>query len=89
MQTLAVPIRVLPIPPIARPDELPITVETNDELAPTNPFLEKREVSELETSWHHLKVGCEHAQQQLLKTSIYYIPECYSTESPQVLQNFQ
>uniref|UniRef100_A0A1A9ZY47 Arrestin C-terminal-like domain-containing protein n=1 Tax=Glossina pallidipes TaxID=7398 RepID=A0A1A9ZY47_GLOPL len=55
VQTLAVPIRVLPIPPIARPDELPITVETNDELAPTNPFLEKREVSELETSWHHLK----------------------------------
>uniref|UniRef100_A0A1A9X448 RAB6A-GEF complex partner protein 2 n=1 Tax=Glossina brevipalpis TaxID=37001 RepID=A0A1A9X448_9MUSC len=55
VQTLAVPIRVLPIPLIARPDELPITEETNDELAPTNPFLEKREVSELETSWHHLK----------------------------------
>ncbi|KAH8295248.1 hypothetical protein KR018_009094 [Drosophila ironensis] len=55
VQTLAVPIRVLPIPIIARPDELPVTVETNEELAPTNPFLEKREISELEISWHHLK----------------------------------
>ncbi|KAH8248102.1 hypothetical protein KR038_000494 [Drosophila bunnanda] len=55
VQTLTVPIRVLPIPVIARPDELPVTVETNEELAPTNPFLEKREISELEISWHHLK----------------------------------
>ncbi|EDV44336.1 uncharacterized protein Dana_GF18927 [Drosophila ananassae] len=55
VQTLTVPIRVLPIPIIARPDELPVTVETNEELAPTNPFLEKREISELEISWHHLK----------------------------------
>ncbi|XP_017848868.1 RAB6A-GEF complex partner protein 2 [Drosophila busckii] len=55
VQTLMVPIRVLPIPLIARPDELPVTVETNEELAPTNPFLEKREISELEISWHHLK----------------------------------
>lgn len=55
VQTLAVPIRVLPIPIISRPDELPVTVETNEELAPTNPFLEKREISELEISWHHLK----------------------------------
>ncbi|KAH8359562.1 hypothetical protein KR093_007408 [Drosophila rubida] len=55
VQTLTVPIRVLPIPLIARPDELPVTVETNEELAPTNPFLEKREISELEISWHHLK----------------------------------
>lgn len=56
VQTLTVPIRVLPIPLIARPDELPVTVETNEELTPTNPFLEKREISELEISWHHLKV---------------------------------
>ncbi|XP_034487782.1 RAB6A-GEF complex partner protein 2 [Drosophila innubila] len=55
VQMLTVPIRVLPIPMIARPDELPVTVETNEELAPTNPFLEKREISELEISWHHLK----------------------------------
>ncbi|EDW15876.1 RAB6A-GEF complex partner protein 2 isoform X1 [Drosophila mojavensis] len=55
VQTLTVPIRVLPIPLIARPDELPVTVETNEELTPTNPFLEKREISELEISWHHLK----------------------------------
>ncbi|XP_013100480.1 RAB6A-GEF complex partner protein 2 isoform X2 [Stomoxys calcitrans] len=55
VQTLTVPIRVLPIPLIARTDELPITEETNDELAPTNPFLEKKEISELEISWHHLK----------------------------------
>ncbi|XP_039491016.1 RAB6A-GEF complex partner protein 2 isoform X1 [Drosophila santomea] len=55
VQTLTVPIRVLPIPIISRPDELPVTVETNEELAPTNPFLEKREISELEISWHHLK----------------------------------
>lgn len=56
VQTLTVPIRVLPIPLIARPEELPITEETNDELAPTNPFLEKKDVTELEISWHHLKV---------------------------------
>ncbi|XP_068155514.1 RAB6A-GEF complex partner protein 2 [Drosophila tropicalis] len=55
VQTLTVPIRVLPIPIIARPEELHVTVETNEELAPTNPFLEKREISELEISWHHLK----------------------------------
>ncbi|XP_030374487.1 RAB6A-GEF complex partner protein 2 [Scaptodrosophila lebanonensis] len=55
VQTLTVPIRVLPISIIARPDELPCTAETNEELAPTNPFLEKRELSELEISWHHLK----------------------------------
>lgn len=53
---LSVPIRVLPIPIIVRPDEMQCTEETNDELAPTNPFLEKREISELEISWHHLKV---------------------------------
>ncbi|XP_065354879.1 RAB6A-GEF complex partner protein 2 [Calliphora vicina] len=55
VQTLTVPIRVLPIPLIARPDEMPITEETNDELAPTNPFLEKKHITELEISWHHLK----------------------------------
>ncbi|XP_017481883.1 PREDICTED: RAB6A-GEF complex partner protein 2 [Rhagoletis zephyria] len=55
VQMLAVPIRVLPIPIIARLDEMHCTEETNDELAPTNPFLEKREISELEISWHHLK----------------------------------
>lgn len=56
VQMLGVPIRVLPIPIIAHPDEMHCTEETNDELAPTNPFLEKREISELEISWHHLKV---------------------------------
>lgn len=56
IQTLIIPIRVLPIPIIARPEELTITEETNVELAPTNPFLEKRELNELEMSWHHLKV---------------------------------
>lgn len=57
MQVLTVPLRVLPIPIIAKPEELPCTEETNEELAPINPFLEKREISELEISWHHLKVG--------------------------------
>ncbi|XP_037956414.1 RAB6A-GEF complex partner protein 2-like [Teleopsis dalmanni] len=55
VQTLTLPIRVLPIPIIARPDDLHCTEDTNDELAPTNPFLEKREISELEISWHNLK----------------------------------
>nr|XP_014094004.2 RAB6A-GEF complex partner protein 2 [Bactrocera oleae] len=55
VQMLSVPIRVLPIPLIVRPDDMHCTEETNDELAPTNPFLEKREISELEISWHHLK----------------------------------
>ncbi|XP_053969223.1 RAB6A-GEF complex partner protein 2 isoform X2 [Anastrepha ludens] len=55
VQMLTVPIRVLPIPIFAGPDEMHCTEETNDELAPTNPFLEKREISELEISWHHLK----------------------------------
>ncbi|XP_055902664.1 RAB6A-GEF complex partner protein 2 [Eupeodes corollae] len=53
VQTLTVPIRVLPIPVIPRPEEL--GTETNEELTPTNPFLEKREITELEVSWHHLK----------------------------------
>lgn len=56
VQTLTVPIRVLPIPLMTRQDEAPITEETNDDLAPTNPFLEKKHITELEISWHHLKV---------------------------------
>ncbi|KAL5274663.1 RGP1 family protein [Megaselia abdita] len=29
--------------------------DTNDDLTPTNPFLEKRDVTELEISWHHIR----------------------------------
>jgi len=76
VQTLTVPIRVLPIPVIARPDELPVTVETNEELAPTNPFLEKREISELEISWHHLKV-CTFTYTSYTRIYRNIFAECY------------
>lgn len=72
VQTLTVPIRVLPIPIIARPDELPVTVETNEELAPTNPFLEKREISELEISWHHLKASSFFILMAIKKMPVFY-----------------
>lgn len=50
-------IRVLPLPTAIRPDEVPaLCAETNDELAPTNPFLEKRRTeSRLEIALHHLQ----------------------------------
>lgn len=54
VQILQLPIRVLPIPIIIR-SEVILGNDTNDDLTPTNPFLSKREVSELEISWHHIK----------------------------------
>ena len=78
VQTLTVPLRVLPIPLIARTDEMPITEETNDELAPTNPFLEKKDLTELEISWHHLKVCLYTACNVLILTSFSFV-ECYSS----------
>lgn len=57
VQVLRVPIRVLPMPTIIKPDEVPaLCNETNEELAPTNPFLEKRCMeSKLEIALHHLQ----------------------------------
>lgn len=57
VQALRVPIRVLSLPTVIRPDEVPaLCNETNEELAPTNPFLEKRKTeSKLEIALHHLQ----------------------------------
>lgn len=57
VQVLRVPIRVLSLPTVIRPDEVPaLCNETNEELAPTNPFLEKRKTeSKLEMALHHLQ----------------------------------
>lgn len=57
VQVLRVPIRVLSLPTVIRPDEVPaLCNETNEELAPTNPFLEKRKSeSKLEIALHHLQ----------------------------------
>lgn len=56
VQTLSVPIRVLPIPVIIRPEEVPaLCNETNEELAPTNPFLEnKKTESDVEIAWQNV-----------------------------------
>lgn len=57
VQVLRCPIRVLPLPTAIRPDDVPgLCNETNEELAPTNPFLEKRKTeSKLEIALHHLQ----------------------------------
>lgn len=57
VQVLRVPIRVLSLPTVIRPDEVPaLCNETNEELAPTNPFLEKRKTeTKLEIALHHLQ----------------------------------
>lgn len=58
VQALHLPIRVLPLPTIIKPDEIPaLCNETTDELSPTNPFLEKRKNLEtkLELALHHLQ----------------------------------
>lgn len=57
VQVLRVPIRVLPMPTLIKPDEVPaLCNETNEELAPTNPFLEKKSTeSKLEIALHHLQ----------------------------------
>lgn len=57
VQVLRCPIRVLPLPSAIRPDDVPgLCNETNEELAPTNPFLEKRKTeSKLEIALHHLQ----------------------------------
>lgn len=52
VQSLHLPIRVLPM--IMRNEDI-LGNDTNDDLTPTNPFLEKREITELEVSWHHIK----------------------------------
>lgn len=57
VQFLRVPIRVLSLPTVIRPDDVPaLCNETNEELAPTNPFLEKRKSeTKLEIALHHLQ----------------------------------
>lgn len=58
VQALHIPIRVLSLPTIIKPDEIPaLCNETTDELSPTNPFLEKRKNLEtkLELALHHLQ----------------------------------
>ncbi len=57
VQVLRVPIRVLSLPTVIRPDDVPaLCNETNEELAPTNPFLEKRKSeTKLEIALHHLQ----------------------------------
>lgn len=57
VQVLRCPIRVLPLPTAIRPDDVPgLCNETNEELAPTNPFMEKRKTeSKLEIALHHLQ----------------------------------
>lgn len=56
VQMLNIPIRILPLPIFAA-DEAPTCDETNEELAPTNPFLEnKNKETKLEISLHHLQV---------------------------------
>lgn len=57
VQVLRVPIRVLPMPTLIKPDEVPaLCNETNEELAPTNPFLEKKTTeTKLEIALHHLQ----------------------------------
>lgn len=57
VQVLRCPIRVLPLPTVIRPDEVPaLCNDTSEELAPTNPFLEKRKTeTKLEIALHHLQ----------------------------------
>lgn len=57
VQVLRIPIRVLPLPTVIRPDDVPaLCNDTSEELAPTNPFLEKRQTeSKLEMALHHLQ----------------------------------
>lgn len=57
VQVLRCPIRVLPLPVVMRPDDVAVLCnETSEELAPTNPFLEKRKTeSKLELALHHLQ----------------------------------
>ncbi|XP_055376284.1 RAB6A-GEF complex partner protein 2 [Condylostylus longicornis] len=53
VNVLAVPFRVLPVSIIAKREEY-TSVETQENFKPTNPFLDKNEVTELELSWNHL-----------------------------------
>lgn len=57
VQVLRIPIRVLPLPTVIRSDDVPaLCNDTSEELAPTNPFLEKRQTeSKLEIALHHLQ----------------------------------
>lgn len=58
VQVLRIPIRVLPLPTVFRSDDVPPALcnDTSEELAPTNPFLEKRQTeSKLEIALHHLQ----------------------------------
>lgn len=57
VQVLRCPIRVLPLPTVIRPDEVPaLCNDTSEELAPTNPFLEKRKTeTKLEIALHNLQ----------------------------------
>lgn len=59
VQVLRVPIRVLPLPTVFTPEEIPaLCNETNEELAPSNPFLETQKTeSKLEIALHHLQVN--------------------------------
>lgn len=59
VQALHLPIRVLCLPTIIKPDEIPTLCcnETSEELSPTNPFLENRKNAEtkLEIALHNLQ----------------------------------
>lgn len=57
IQVLRIPIRVLPMPIVTQADDIPgLCHETNEELAPTNPFLEKKKSeTKLQIALHHLQ----------------------------------
>ena len=57
VQALHIPIRVLPLPPINCSDEtITLNDESNEDLAPNNPFLEKKKApSKIEYALHYLQ----------------------------------
>ncbi|XP_055637258.1 RAB6A-GEF complex partner protein 2 isoform X2 [Toxorhynchites rutilus septentrionalis] len=57
VQALYIPIRVLPLPPINCSDEtITLNDESNEDLAPNNPFLEKKRApSKIEYALHYLQ----------------------------------
>ncbi|XP_058823491.1 RAB6A-GEF complex partner protein 2 [Topomyia yanbarensis] len=57
VQALYIPIRVLPLPPINSSDEaITLNDESNEDLAPNNPFIEKKKApSKIEYALHYLQ----------------------------------
>lgn len=57
VQALHIPIRVLPLPPVNSSDEaVTLNDESNEDLAPNNPFLEKKKApSKIEYALHYLQ----------------------------------